>query len=201
MSRIPSPLDLDSIVSAIRGANADLAKATESTRRAAVAAVLRRPVSGAEAEVLFIKRAEHEGDPWSGHMAFPGGRQDPQDATALHTATRETREELGLDLEAHAELIGPLEPIEAVARGRRVGMCISPFVFQLDVTPSLEPNHEVAEVLWAPLGPLLRGEHDTKKRYVFENRTLYLPGYDVNGRIVWGLTYQMLQNLKRVLGL
>ena len=195
-SPIPSPLELEQIRRAVRGA--PVQHAPRESRLAAVAAVVRQQAPG-DAQVLFIRRAEHEGDPWSGHMAFPGGRQDPDDADALHTATRETLEELGLDLKRDARLIGPLEPIDAVARGKRVGLSIAPFVFELSGDPELQPNYEVAEVLWAPLGPLLRGERDTKKRYVYESRTLHLPGYDVDGRVVWGLTYQMLQNLKRVL--
>ena len=55
---------------------------------AAVAAILRQAPSGLE--VLFIKRAERDGDPWSGHMAFPGGRREPHDSDLYSTALRET---------------------------------------------------------------------------------------------------------------
>src|SRR5258706_15931093 len=43
--------------------------------RAAVALILRDGPQGIE--VLFIRRAEHPQDPWSGQMAFPGGRAEP----------------------------------------------------------------------------------------------------------------------------
>src|SRR5437870_1501228 len=74
------------------------------TRRAAVAIVLRDGASGIE--VLFIHRAEHPDDPWSGHMAFPGGRAEDGEPPVL-TAMRESAEEVGLDL-GEAELLGGL---------------------------------------------------------------------------------------------
>ena len=64
-------------------------------------------------------------------MAFPGGREDPGDVDLLSTAVRETLEELALDLNYHARLIGRLDDLPAVARGRRTGMSIAPFVFEL----------------------------------------------------------------------
>src|SRR5262245_41364530 len=69
------------------------------TWRAAVALVFCAP-PGAEPELLFIERARREGDPWSGHMAFPGGRRDPKDTDLAATAARETHEEVGLGLGA-----------------------------------------------------------------------------------------------------
>jgi 8-oxo-dGTP pyrophosphatase MutT (NUDIX family) len=42
-----------------------------------------------EAELLLIRRAEHPSDPWSGHMALPGGRNDPQDTSLYETVVRE----------------------------------------------------------------------------------------------------------------
>lgn len=160
---------------------------------AAVAAVLRPGAQGAE--VLLIRRAEHDRDPWSGHMAFPGGRFDPGDADLLHTAIRETREEVGLDLSEHATLLGPLEPLPAIARGRRVGITIAPFVFALERHVELSPNHEVEETLWADLGRLASGDIASIVRYRLDEEVLELPAWDVDGRIVWGLTYRMLQTL------
>ncbi len=194
---MPPPPDLASIRAALAGRAPREAHGSEIDRRAAVATVLR---GAGEPEVLLIRRAEHPEDPWSGHMAFPGGRHDPEDRDLFHTALRETLEEVGLDLSAGARLLGRLDDVPAIARGRRTGMAISPFVFELgDPEAGLCANHEVQEVLWVPLGPLMRGEADTTIAYPRDGATFHLPAFDVEGRIVWGLTYQMLQHLFSIL--
>jgi 8-oxo-dGTP pyrophosphatase MutT (NUDIX family) len=161
---------------------------------AAVAAVLRCDDLGTHA--LLIRRTSHDLDPWSGHMAFPGGRVHRDDPTLLVTALRETREEVGLDLEADATLLGALQPLEAMALGKRQGFSITPFVFFLNGpgTLALDPS-EVAEALWAPLDALARGEHQARHSYRHGQVTREMPAFDVQGRVVWGLTHRMLVNL------
>lgn len=166
-------------------------------KRAAVAAVLRDAARGPE--ILLIRRAEHPDDPWSGHMAFPGGREDPGDATLLSTAVRETREELALDLERSARLLGELDLLPAVARGKRTGLTIAPYVFELTESTELTPNYEVAEVLWAPIEGLLRGDYATTYPYRIEGQEVRLPAHEVEGRLVWGLTGRMLDMLLALL--
>jgi len=171
---------------------------THAERRAAVAIVVReRPVVGMEA--LLIRRATHPRDPWSGHMAFPGGRQEPSDPDELATAIRETHEELGLDLRGEASLLGRLDDLQAVARGRPVGLTISPFVFELLRPSPLRHNAEVEESVWVELAPLLRGERATTIRYSIADRVYPLPAWDIDGRVVWGLTHQMLSGLLEIL--
>jgi 8-oxo-dGTP pyrophosphatase MutT (NUDIX family) len=165
----------------------------QEEKRAAVATVLREGPAGPE--VLLIRRAEHPNDPWSGHMAFPGGREDPGDPSLLATAVRETLEEVALDLNSAAELIGSLPALPAIARGKRTGLTIAPFVFELRTPVTLVPNYEVAETVWAPLTALAHGHHSTTVPYVLGGQEIRLPAHDVNGRIVWGLTYRMLDNL------
>lgn len=167
---------------------------TEHTRFAAVAVVLR--VIERAPQVLLIRRAEHPRDHWSGHMAFPGGRQDPEDPTTLHTAIRETREEVAVDLASSAELVGRLDDIQAISKGRPRDMLIVPYVFALtrEVTPVPDPT-EVAQLVWADLLPMLRGEVDTVRPYVMGGKQLELPGYRVGENVVWGLTYRMLELL------
>jgi 8-oxo-dGTP pyrophosphatase MutT (NUDIX family) len=163
---------------------------------AAVGLVLKTAeLNPSEVEILLIRRAEREGDPWSGQMGLPGGRFDAQDADQYQTVLRETREEVGLDLEASGDFLGRLDDIPATARAKRTGLIIAPYVFALRQQPQLSLNHEVAETLWAPLGPMVRGEIDAITEYQVGEDTYVLPAYTVQGRIVWGLTYAILQNL------
>lgn len=168
-------------------------------RWAAVAVVLGQ--GGGEIEVLLIRRAEREGDRWSGQMAFPGGQAEPEDAGLLATVRRETREEVGLDLERSCELIGRLDDIQATAHGRLTSMGITPFVFELKEQPRLCPGPEAAETFWAPLGRMSSGAMDTVKQYWVEGMLMKLPAYDVEGRVVWGITFRILQDLFSKVGL
>lgn len=171
--------------------------ASGSRARAAVAIVVRDSENGPQ--VLLIRRAEHPYDPWSGHMAFPGGREDEHDESLLATAIRETREELALDLRTAGRPLGQLAPLPAMARGRPVEMTIVPFVFELAVDVELTYNHEVAEAVWVPLDPLLHGRLRTTVAVDREGDLMQLPAHDVGGRIVWGLTYRMLDSLLELL--
>lgn len=174
--------------------------AGEAQKRAAVAAVL-RPMAGLfgelqplETEVLLIRRADRAGDPWSGQMAFPGGHKDGRDPDMLATALRETREEVGLDLGQH-ELIGALDEHPATYQGTFTGMVIAPFVFALKHNVELRPNHEVASVIWAPLGQMARGELDVHHELSRNGETMRFPAFGIGPHVVWGLTHRMLQNL------
>jgi len=165
--------------------------------RAAVAAIFRAPKEQAEAQVLLIRRAEREGDPWSGHMAFPGGKRDAADTSLLDTAIRETQEEVGLDLTRHAHLVTRLPSVPALTRSKGGGMLVTPFIFALDESehPAFVLSPEVAEAFWVPVGPMARGEIATTFPYRHEGTLLQLPGFLVQERIVWGLTHRMLSML------
>lgn len=167
-------------------------------RHAAVASILRDTPHGLE--LLLIQRAERKGDRWSGHMAFPGGRQEPGDDNHLATARRETYEEVGLCLNTHADIIAPLSHVMAKARGRIIPMVIHPFVFALHHLPPLTPNHEVQDVVWIPLAFFLDPNNRATMTYRFAGINTTLPCYHYQDYTIWGLTLRMLDELTALLG-
>ena len=143
-------------------------------------------------ELLIIKRATFEGDPWSGHMALPGGRWEPGDPGLMHTATRETREETGIDLASEGDPMGRLEDVEP-ASPRLPPMRIAPFVF--GVPAATEPvalNYEVEKAFWVPIGHLRDPETSATVRIRFSGFSKTFPSYAVAGEHVWGLTHRIL---------
>lgn len=162
-------------------------------KRSAVAMILQ--VRAGELHILMIKRAEREGDPWSGHMAFPGGRMDSADAHGYAVAVRETAEEVGLSLEEQAQCIGRLSDLHARPHRGPFGMAISPFVFRLDHEVTFSPNHEVAEVVWVPLEFLSNGDNQEEMIWRYKGVSMMVPCYWYEGRCIWGLSLMMLGEL------
>jgi len=163
--------------------------------RAAVAMILRS--AGAGLELLLIRRAEHPRDPWSGQMAFPGGRAEPADADLSETATREVSEEIGVDLAQAGELFGSLDELRAMARLRPMDLTIQPFVFGLQRDIVAEAREEVESVHWLPLEALFAPEAHSNLEYRHEGQTLLFPCLRHDGLVIWGLTYHMLQGLEQ----
>ena len=165
-------------------------------RRAAVALVLRPPVDERGGpDLLLMRRAEHPQDPWSGQVSLPGGRHEPEDASLVETAMRETLEEVGVDLASTARLLGALEPMRARARGRVIPMQVAPFVFGLESPVAPVAGAEASEVFWLPLEPVLRGDLDRPFDYLHGGERRELPSWVYEGRVVWGMTHRIVTGL------
>ena len=161
--------------------------------RSAVAMILQ--VRDGELQILMIKRAERVGDPWSGHMAFPGGRMDKSDANGYAVAVRETAEEVGLSLGPEDECIGRLSELNAKPQRGSFGMAVSPFVFRLDREVIFTPNYEVAEVGWVPLEFLTDEDNREEMIWEYKGEKIPVPCYMYEGRCIWGLSLMMLDEL------
>jgi 8-oxo-dGTP pyrophosphatase MutT (NUDIX family) len=143
--------------------------------------------------LLLIQRAERPGDPWSGHMARPGGRQDPAEPDLVTTAIRETAEEVGLTLRP-VELVGTLDDV--VPRTPSLPpIAVRPYVFALDGRPSLRLNTEVAAAQWVPLDLLLHPDNYHSVRLEIRGESREFPAYRVDDTVVWGMTERILSSL------
>lgn len=167
--------------------------AMPAPRRAAVAMVL-RDGDGGDAEVLLIERARRRGDPWSGHMAFPGGRMEPGDPSVRAAASREAREEVGIEL-GRADVLGRLDDLERRHAGGPKALVISGFVFHHPDPEPLAANEEVEAAFWVPLLYLTDPDRHVARRFS-DAGGLTLPGIVVGNperHVVWGLTYRFLE--------
>ena len=190
MTRID--LSLDRIERRLAGHRASDIRAI-GMRRSAVACVLRFQRS--TPEVLLMKRAERAGDRWSGQVSFPGGREEESDLDLQATATRETREEVGLDLAQHARYLGRLDTIRARAKGGLLPLTVTPFVFVQESAAQLRLNHEAVHTFWLPLERAAAGDLSGVYHYKVGPMTMKLPCWNYEGNTVWGLTYKMLDHL------
>lgn len=159
-----------------------------AARRAAVAVIL-----GPDHDILFIRRAERPGDPWSGDMAFPGGREEPHDGDLRATAARETLEEVGLDLGSSAfhGALPPLAPLRLPLKSYNV----HPYVFSVGVWPELRLSDEVAAVHRVRLDRLLVGEGRGEFTWNKWGMSRTMPCVRIDGAIVWGLTLRVVDDL------
>lgn len=147
--------------------------------------------------LLLIRRADRADDPWSGHMALPGGRQDADDADLIATAIRETAEEVGFS-PTRAQLAGSLDDV--VPRTPVLPpIAVRPYVFTLASRPTLQLNPEVAAVRWVSLEHLLdAGTQETFEIDIRGERRQFA-AYRVDEGIVWGLTERIVSDLLSLL--
>jgi 8-oxo-dGTP pyrophosphatase MutT (NUDIX family) len=157
--------------------------------RASVTIVVRAAMT--DLEILLIQRPTSERDPWSGHMALPGGRSN-RGESMQDTAVRETREEVGIDLLESGSLLGRLDDVLPSRGGPQIA--VSPFVFA--VPPDAEPTPDPAEVaatIWIPLDHLANPASAAEHLHILPGGGhLRFPALAYHNYVIWGLTYRML---------
>ena len=162
-------------------------------RRAAVALIVRLSLETAEPEMFFIQRAHYETDPWSGQIAFPGGREEPGDESLVETAVRETGEETGIELRRDGEILGALDDIRPKTV-RLPAVIVRPFVALLGDHSAPVLSHEVAASFWVPLAAL-------RDRSAWRDTVVTARGFEFtrigfhHGEfVVWGMTERILSD-------
>lgn len=186
---------------------------TLARARAALAHYVARPVDAPEArpaavalilleraglEALFIKRAERVGDPWSRQVALPGGRYDPEDPDLFATATRETREETGVDLSG-AERLGVLDDLYP-RTPTLPPVVVRPYVFAISSAPRIVPSEEVEHAFWVPLERLV--QPGVRREVTLQVRGIdrVFPAYDLGEEVIWGMTERILTPFLDLIG-
>jgi 8-oxo-dGTP pyrophosphatase MutT (NUDIX family) len=172
----------------------------DAQMREAAVALLIRPRE--QLELLLIKRAVHERDPWSGHVALPGGRRDAEDADLLETAMRETSEEVGVALDRDNDFIATLDEV-APRSPRLPPIVIAPFIFAVNPdTHTTIDTREVEAAIWVPLSALRDESAASEILIELEGGSRAFPSLQYGDYVIWGLTHRiLLQFLDLTVGL
>jgi 8-oxo-dGTP pyrophosphatase MutT (NUDIX family) len=156
----------------------------------AAVALLLKPTNDSFS-VLFVRRVSSPSDPWSGQMALPGGKREPNDKDLKQTVIRETLEETNINLEDHCRFLGTTRIEHSASRPE---MRIVPFVILLEHEPIIRLNEKELEgYAWIPLKELTKCRG--KAKFSFGE----FPAYIVDDRAIWGLTYRIVEDLLQII--
>jgi 8-oxo-dGTP pyrophosphatase MutT (NUDIX family) len=193
LARVASHEFIRAIERSLREKPGREAIAEEPVRRAAILLLFRAGSDG-EPELLLIKRAEFEGDPWSGHIACPGGRMEPGDHDLAGTAIRETWEETAIDVARDGEILGALDDL--VPRTPSLpAMLIRPFVAIVRSDTEIILSPEVADASWVPVTRLHDPENWTVGSVQVRGINRRERTFRVGDYVVWGLTERALRDV------
>ena len=155
-----------------------------AAKRAAVSLIIHP-----EGRLLMMRRQVREGDPWSGHMAFPGGRVEPGDPSLRAAAERETEEEVSISLPAVAEYLGRLSDLD------HPRLVVSAFVYGLREEVRPAGNHEVASLHWFSLSDLGDPANRGTLEYEYQGQKMRFPAVRLGGSEIWGISLQFFDDL------
>jgi 8-oxo-dGTP pyrophosphatase MutT (NUDIX family) len=145
---------------------------------------------------LFMLRPDNQGV-HSGQLSFPGGKKEESDLTHLHTALRETEEEMGFD-SSSIKILGALSELYIPPSN----FLVQPYIGYLASLPELNPNaDEVKDIISFSLEKLFSPETIGHKEITLAHNQLKLkvPVFMVNDYALWGATAMMVAELKMIL--
>ncbi len=158
--------------------------------KAGVALVIKKTVYGYQ--LLLIKRSTKIKDPWSGHIAFPGGHYEEKDSSIFNTVIRETKEETGIDLLKSAEYLYPLPSSSPLNMPE---LDVYPFVFKLSRDVDIKCDEEVEEYYWVPINSLKKEKNWVEFEGFKKKVESYVYIFDKKKIVIWGLTKRILDKL------
>ncbi|MCS7110236.1 MAG: CoA pyrophosphatase [Candidatus Caldarchaeum sp.] len=142
--------------------------------------------------VLVVKRVVRSDDPWSGQIAFPGGRWKPSDTSLFETALRELEEETGV----HRDFVKAIGPMQSISPANMPTLKVQPFLFTLQKKADPRPGPEVQKVFWLPLKGLEKKTFTVYSSYL--RREVTTSGYDYGGEVVWGMTARVIERFEEM---
>jgi len=148
--------------------------------------------SGQGYSLLFIKRPDSDRDPFSGHMAFPGGRMENADKSKLETAIRETYEEVGININTSGRILGSLDDVNP-NNPRARNYIVTPYLSVLNEEVTIKPDvREVEKALWVPIHHLIDGRNSQVRIRERDGKEVEDYAYQYEQYIIWGMTGRIL---------
>lgn len=150
--------------------------------------------------ICFIRRAKWDGDPWSEHIAFPGGSRMGNE-TPDQTVRREVKEEVGVALEEEAELT-PLPQLRIRLAGRERLLLLDSFVHHIKgPLPLLQHGPEVESAFWTPISDLWNAHNLDHLMLGDQGDTLVYPAVRLPQGMLFGITLRVLTLLSDQIGI
>jgi len=148
--------------------------------------------SGQGYSLLFIKRPDSDRDPFSGHMAFPGGRMESADISKLETAIRETYEEVGININSSGRILGSLDDANP-NNPRARNYIVTPYLSVLNEEVTIKPDvREVEKTVWVPIHHLIDERNSQVRIRERDGKEVEDYAYQYEQYIIWGMTGRIL---------